>query len=118
MTNPTAGNTPLAAAGAQAPFEVHYAELEKFAEEHDLNAEELAQWAAEDPDFAERYLTTHGKVNFGTYLKIKEFMLSKQIAGTTFAKHNEQTSTALRAVVATTKTTDESNAADFATRTV
>jgi hypothetical protein len=105
-------SSPLAA-GGQSPFEVNYAELEKFAEEHDLNAEELAQWAAGDPDFAERYLATHGKVNFGTYLKIKEFMLSKQVAGTAFAQHNTQTSTALRAAVATTKATDEANGADF-----
>ncbi|MEU0498044.1 type VII secretion target [Mycobacterium sp. NPDC006124] len=103
-----AGNPPGAASGA--PFQINYAELEKFAEEHDLNAQELADWASGDPDFAERYLATHGKVNFGTYLKIKEFMASKQIAGTAFAQHNAQTSTALRSSIASTKAQEEANA--------
>lgn len=119
-TTGTDGNpagTPGAAGGA--PFQVNYSELEKFAQEHDLNAEELAQWASGDPDFAERYLATHGKVNFGTYLKIKEFMASKQIAGTTFAAHNTQTATALRASIAMTKAQEEANAAAIdATRMV
>lgn len=105
--------------GAGAPFQVNYAELEKFAQEHDLNAQELAEWASGDPDFPERYLATHGKVNYGTYLKIREFMASKQIAGTAFAQHNTQTSTALRASIASTKATEEANAAAInATRTV
>ena len=109
--------TPAGASGA--PFQVSYSELEKFAQEHDLNAEELAQWASGDPDFAERYLATHGKVNFGTYLKIKEFMASKQIAGTTFAEHNAHTANALRLAVATTKAQEERNAAAIdATRMV
>ncbi|WP_277243979.1 hypothetical protein [Mycolicibacterium obuense] len=99
--------------GAGAPFQVNYAELEKFAKEHDLNAQEIAEWASGDPDFPERYLATHGKVNYGTYLKIREFMASKQIAGTTFAEHNVQTSTALRASIASTKATEELNAAAF-----
>lgn len=38
--------------------------------------------ATADPDFAERYLQTHGKVNFGTYLRLKEFLASKLAAGT------------------------------------
>lgn len=102
-----------------APFRVNYAELEKFAQERDLNAKELADWASGDPDFPERYLATHGKVNYGTYLKIREFMASKQIAGTAFAEHNTQTSTALRASIASTKATEEANAAAInATRTV
>ena len=109
--------TPAGASGA--PFQVSYSELEKFAQEHDLNAEELAQWASGDPDFAEQYLATHGKVNFGTYLKIKEFMASKQIAGTAFAEHNAQTSNALRLAVASTKAQEERNAAAIdATRMV
>ncbi|AQA07058.1 hypothetical protein BVC93_31710 (plasmid) [Mycobacterium sp. MS1601] len=37
--------------GAGAPFQVNYAELEKFAKEHDLNAQEIADWASGDPDF-------------------------------------------------------------------
>ncbi len=64
----------------------------------------------ETPDFAERYLATHGKVNFGTYLKIKEFMASKQIAGAAFAEHNTQTSNALRFSIASTKAQEEANA--------
>jgi hypothetical protein len=101
--------------GNGGPFEVDYAELERFAKEHDLNAQELAQWASGDPDFPERYLATHGKVNFGTYLKIKEFMISKQVAGNAFAEQHLQTSTALRGVVTVTETTDEANAAAFNT---
>jgi hypothetical protein len=92
-------------------YQVNYAELERFAAEHDLNAEEITQWAAQDPDFAERYLQTHGKINFGTYLKIKEFLASKLAAGAAFAERNTQTSTALRGVVASTSAVDESNAA-------
>ncbi|GAB7065956.1 hypothetical protein H7J06_03530 [Mycobacterium hodleri] len=101
-------STPAGASGA--PFQLNYSELEKFAEEHDLNAAELAEWASGDPDFAERYLATHGKVNFGTYLKIKEFMASKQIAGAAFAEHNTQTSNALRFSIASTKAQEEANA--------
>jgi hypothetical protein len=113
----SAAGSPGDATGA--PFKVNYSELEKFAQEHDLNAEELTQWASGDPDFAERYLATHGKVNFGTYLKIKEFMASKQIAGTTFAAYNTQTATALRASIAMTKAQEEANAAAIdATRMV
>jgi len=109
---------PGAGGGPNAPFQVDYAELEKFAQEHDLNAEEIAQWASGDPDFPERYLATHGKVNFGTYLKIREFMASKQIAGATFAEHNAQSSAALRASIASTKVTEEGNAAAFTTTTM
>ncbi|EHB48849.1 hypothetical protein MycrhDRAFT_5690 [Mycolicibacterium rhodesiae JS60] len=107
--------TGTAVPGPSGPFEADYAELEKFAQEHDLNAQELAQWASGDPDFAERYLATHGKVNFGTYLKIKEFMISKQVAGNALAEQHLQTSTALRGVVTVTQTTDEANAAAFST---
>lgn len=112
-SNAKHGATAAPGAGAGAPFQVDYTELEKFAQEHELNAEELAQWASGDPDFPERYLATHGKVNFGTYLKIREFMASKQTAGTAFAEHNVQTSTALRASIASTKATEEANAAAF-----
>jgi hypothetical protein len=110
-TGPAAPDDP----GPGGPFEVDYAELEKFATEHDLNAQELAQWASGDPDFPERYLATHGKVNFATYLKIKEFMISKQVVGNAFAEQQRQTSTALRAVVTVTQSTDEANAAAFRT---
>lgn len=119
MTTPQSPNvaTPNGTSGHDV-FQVDYAELEKFAQEHDLNAEELAEWASGDPDFPECYLATHGKVNFGTYLKIREFMASKQIAGTAFAEHNAQTSAALRASIASTKATEEANAAGInATRT-
>lgn len=97
-------------------YEVNYAELERFAAEHDLNAAEIMTWASQDPDFAERYLQTHGKVNFATYLKIKEFLASKLAAGTAFAERNSQTSAALRAVVATTSAVDADNAAALGPR--
>ena len=92
-------------------YEIHYGDLERFAAEHDLNAEEIQAWATGDPDFAERYLATHGKVNYATYLKIKEFLASKQAAGTAFAEHNSHTAAALRATVATTAAQDADNAA-------
>jgi hypothetical protein len=92
-------------------YQVDYGELERFAAEHDLNAQEIQAWAAGDPDFPERYLATHGKVNFATYLKIKEFQASKLAAGTAFAERNIQTSAALRGVVATTSAVDAANAA-------
>lgn len=93
------------------PLKVDYAELERFAAEHDLNAAELIQWATSDPAFPERYLATHGKINFGTYLKIREFMLSKVAAGTAFAERNEQTAAALRSTIAMLSGSDEANAA-------
>jgi hypothetical protein len=96
--------------------QVDYAELERFAAEHDLNAEEIMTWATADPDFAERYLQTHGKVNFATYLKLKEFLASKLAAGTAFAEHNTATSTALRGVVTATSSVDGANAAALAPR--
>lgn len=120
MTTPQSTNvtTPNGTSGNDV-FQVDYSELEKFAREHHLNAEELAEWASGDPGFPERYLATHGKVNFGTYLKIREFMASKQIAGTAFAEHNMQTSAALRAAIASTRATEETNAAIInANRTV
>jgi Excreted virulence factor EspC, type VII ESX diderm len=107
------GTPSVPGAGGKKPLQLDYAELEKFAKDHDLNAQELADWASGDPDFPERYLATHGKVNFGTYLKIREFMASKQIAGTAFAEQNTQTAAALRGVVATTQATDETNGARF-----
>lgn len=54
-------------------FEVNYRQLEDFAATHDLSAEEIAKWVQADPNFAERFLETHGKVAYGTYLKIKEY---------------------------------------------
>jgi len=92
-------------------YEVNYAELERFAADHDLNAAEIVDWATQDPDFAERYLQTHGKVNFATYLKIKEFLASKLAAGTAFAQRNAHTAAALRGVITGTSAADESNAA-------
>lgn len=97
-------------------YQVNYAELERFAAEHDLNAEEIMTWASQDPDFAERYLQTHGKVNFATYLKIKEFLASKLAAGAAFAERNSQTSAALRSAAATTATVDADNAAALGSR--
>jgi hypothetical protein len=105
------------AAGRQT-FHADYGELEKFAAEHDLIAQDVVKWATGDPDFAERYLATHGKVNFGTYLKIKEFLASKLAAGTAFAERNTQTAAALRGVVAASSTVDEANAAALSVRSV
>lgn len=93
------------------PFKAEMAELEKFAKEHDLNAQQVLDWARKDPDFAEQYLQTHGKVNYATYLKIKDFQQNKVIAGTAFADQQTHTANALRNTVYITQTNDEAGAA-------
>ena len=98
--------------GNSKPFQVDYAELEKFAQQHDLNAEEVQKWAAMDQDFPEEYLRTHGKVNYGTYLKIKEFMASKLAAGTAYADRQIQTAEKVRNVVTTVSNIDSASGTD------
>lgn len=93
------------------PFEAEMAELEKFAKEHDMNAEQVRDWANKDPDFAERYLQTHGKVNYATYLKIQDFQENKAAAGNAFAEQQTHTANALRNTVYITQTKDEEGAA-------
>lgn len=99
--------------GAQGdkPFEADMAELEKFAKEHDMNAQQVLDWAHKDPDFAEQYLQTHGKVNYATYLKIKDFQANKALAGTAFAEQQTHTANALRNTVYITQSNDEAGAA-------
>ena len=103
MTNPTA------------PLQIDYAELERFAAEHDLNADQVLKWAARDQGFGEEYLRTHGKVNYATYLKIQEFLDSKLAAGTAYAQRQSQTAASLRTTVETLSGIDESSAAEVIT---
>lgn len=105
--DPSLGN----AAQGDKPFEADLAELEKFAKEHEMNAQQVLDWAHKDPDFAEKYLQTHGKVNYGTYLKIKDFQANKVIAGAAFAEQQMHTANALRNTVYITQSNDEAGAA-------
>ncbi|MHC9295430.1 hypothetical protein ACRCUN_23460 [Mycobacterium sp. LTG2003] len=102
-----------APAASHGVYEVDYSELEKFAGEHELNASQVADWAKADPDFAERYLATHGLVNYNTYLAVKGFLEQKLAAGTAFADRNAQTAYALRSTVVGTQAQDSAGAASF-----
>ncbi|SLH38977.1 hypothetical protein [Mycobacteroides abscessus] len=92
---------------------IHYSELEQFAEQHGLNAQEMYQWANAGQDYPQRYLDTHGKANYGTYLKIVEFFASKLHAGTTFGARQDQTAAALRMNIERTKQQEDNNSALF-----
>lgn len=88
------------------PFQVEYAKLEKLAGEHDDNAEQLAKWAQHDPDFAERYLATHGMVNYPTYLKIKDYMAGHVDAANAYADRQAETAGKLRRNIVTVSNLD------------
>lgn len=93
------------------PYEVEYAKLEKFAGEHDDNAQRLAEYANRDPDFAERYLATHGMVNYPTYLKIKDYMAGHVEAVNAYADRQSAAANALRNTVYINETMDQAGAA-------
>ena len=95
-------------------FEVNYRQLEDFAGTHDLSAEEIAKWVQADPNFAERFLETHGKVAYGTYLKIKEYADSRLVQGTIYAHRNASTAEALRNAVRVIDGVDSANASRLA----
>jgi hypothetical protein len=101
-----AGHTP-----ADKPYEVEYAKVEKFAGEHDDNAQQLAEYAKHDPDFAERYLATHGMVNYPTYLKIKDYMAGHVEAVNAYADRQSETADKLRGYVTTVSGLDNAAAA-------
>lgn len=93
------------------PYEVEYAKLQKLASEHDDNAQQLAEWAKHDPDFAERYLATHGKVNYPTYLKIKDYMAGHVDAANAYADRQSETADKLRGYITTVSDLDAAGAA-------
>ena len=95
-------------------FEVNYRQLEDFAATHDLSAEEIAKWVQADPNFAEHFLQTHGKVAYGTYLKIKEYTDSRLVQGTIYAHRNASTAEALRNAVRVIDGVDSANASRLA----
>ena len=67
-----------------------------------------------DPTFAERFLETHGKVAYGTYLKIKEYTDSRLVQGTIYAHRNASTAEALRNAVRVIDGVDSANASRLA----
>lgn len=95
-------------------FEVDYRQLEGFAKTHDLSADEIAKWVQADPNFPERFLETHGKVAYATYLKIKEYADSRQTQATIYAHRNASTAEALRNAVRVIDGVDGQNAGRFA----
>jgi hypothetical protein len=95
-------------------FEVNYRQLEDYAQTHDLSADEIAKWVQADPGFPERFLATHGKVAYSTYLKIKAYADSRQVQGTIYAHRNASTAEALRNAVRVIDGVDTDNATRLA----
>jgi hypothetical protein len=91
-------------------FEVDFRQLEGYAKTHDLSTEEIARWVQADPGLPERFLQTHGKVAYATYLKIKEYADSRQVQGTIYAHRNASTAEALRNAVRVIDGVDTDNA--------
>lgn len=113
-----ASNTTGGAEGEHSPsgkdiFEVDYRQLEGFAQNHDQQAEQVAQWAKTDSDFADRLLATHGKVAYATYLNVKGYNESRQVEAGAYAQRNSDTAVGLRGAIDSTKATDESSANAF-----
>lgn len=105
MSNPAQGKT----------YALDYAQINEFAAQHDLNAEQITQWALANPEFPQQYLNTHGKVNYATFLKIVEFYQSKVTAGTAFAERQSHTANGLRTALERTIGQDQLNASKFKT---
>lgn len=101
---------PAAGDHAGKVFEVDYRQLEDFAAGHDVSAEQIAQWVRADPDFAERFLATHGKVAYASYLKIKEYTDSRLMQGSIYAHRNAATAESLRNAVRIIDGVDADNA--------
>jgi Excreted virulence factor EspC, type VII ESX diderm len=111
--DPADPNTHPAGADGK-PFHVEYAILDRNADSHDTNAEQVQNWAAADPNFAQRFIDTHGKVAYGTYLNVARYIDSRQTQGAAFAERNASTAASLRNAIQATSSTDEANAARFA----
>jgi len=86
------------------------AEMERWACEHDRHTGQIGQWSVENVGFAEEYLATHGLVNFGTYLKIQEYLAAKAATGAAYAERQALTAENLRLVTAAIVTTDVESA--------
>ncbi len=95
-------------------LDLDYGLMHRFAGNHDQNAAELLNWVAADPGYAERYLQTHGNVNFGTYQALKTVLAGRTAAGTSFAARSQQTAWSLRGSAAGTQAVDAASGADFA----
>ena len=111
-TTPAAG-----AGGTPRPgkvFEVDYRQLEDFAASHELSAEQIGMWVQADPDFAERFLATHGTVAYGTYLKVKEYAESRLMQASIYAHRNASTAASLRNAVRIIAAVDSDNASRLA----
>jgi hypothetical protein len=104
---------PVTDAESAAPnkvFEVDYRQLEGYAKTHDLSADQIAQWVQADPGLPERFLQTHGKVAYATYLQIKAYAEARQTQGTIYAHRNASTAEALRNAVRVIDGVDTDNA--------
>lgn len=98
-------------------FHVNYRQLEGLANNHDQQAEQVAQWANAEQDFADRLLATHGKIAYATYLNVKKFNDSRQAEAGAYAQRNSDTAVGLRTSIESTQSTDESSAAAFRSST-
>lgn len=94
-------------------FHVNYRQLEGMANNHDQQAEQVAQWANTEQDFAEKLLATHGKVAYATYLNVKGFNDSRVAEAGAYAQRNSDTAVGLRGSIESTRSTDEASAASF-----
>ena len=82
------------------PMSIDTSEMGRLAAEHDLNSAQAAEWSVKDIGFAEEYLRTHGLVNYPTFIKIIDFFLAKQAAGSAYAERQATAAASLRAATA------------------
>lgn len=99
--------------GKNGIFEVNYQHLEGLAQNHDQQAEQVAQWADSERDIADRLLATHGKVAYATYLQVKGFNESRQVQAGAYAQRNSDTAVGLRGAIDSTRSTDEGSGAAY-----
>lgn len=99
-------------------FAVNYGQLEGMASNHDQQADQVAQWAGTEADFAERLLATHGKVAYATYLNVQGYNESRQVEAGAYAQRNADTAVGLRGAINSTKATDEASANAFRAPTI
>jgi hypothetical protein len=103
-------NNGNAAAGV---FEVDYGHLEGLAQFHEDNAAKVSDWAHAEPGFADRLLQTHGKVAYATYLNVNSYNDDRATQAGAYARRQVDTAAGLRGAIASTRGTDEANAAAF-----
>lgn len=106
---PTDGHTP------GKDFTFSYATLADKARSHDASAEDIARWVRADPDFAEKFLATHGKIAYPTYLRIKEYAETRQSTGSQYAQRHAETAASLREASRTFARVEDENATRFQT---